>query len=247
MCLIRWSAAIRIRRSSSQKTVSEGLWPGPVQHLQRAVAQLERARRRAAAGSPSPSRPRRETPRTPSAARCTIVLGDAVAQHHAAPRTRRRARRPRAKCSAKCASLSIAATSAPEWPTMMSTSPRWSMCWWVSTTSSMSSIEWPCSASWCCSSSSARPEFGPGVDQRQRVVLDQVGVDAPDRERRRDPQQVDARLGGARERLLGARVGRSAHERISRSTSSVRASISSLRRTPRGSGAGAARCSTAAR
>ena len=28
MCLIRWSAASRIRRSSSQKTVSEGLWPG---------------------------------------------------------------------------------------------------------------------------------------------------------------------------------------------------------------------------
>ena len=28
MCLIRWSAAIRWRRSSSWKIVSDGLWPG---------------------------------------------------------------------------------------------------------------------------------------------------------------------------------------------------------------------------
>ena len=71
------------------------------------------------------------------------------------------------------------------------------------------------------------PEFGPGVDQRQRVVLDQVGVDAPDGERGRDPQAVDPLLGGPRERLLGAQSAL-AHERMSRSTSSVRASISSL-------------------
>ena len=130
------------------------------------------------------------------------------------------------------ASLSIAATSAPEWLAMMSTSPRWSMCWWVRTTSSMSSIEWPCSASWCWSSSSARPEFGPGVDERQRVVLDQVGVHAADRERRRDPQAVDALpRRRARAPLGGERL---AHERISVSSSSVRASISSLRRRPRG-------------
>ena len=51
------------------------------------------------------------------------------------------------------------------------------------------------------------PGVRPGVDQRERVVLDQVGVDAPDRERRRDPQQVDARLGGARERRLGGELG----------------------------------------
>ena len=71
------------------------------------------------------------------------------------------------------------------------------------------------------------PGVGPRVDERQRVVLDQVGVDAPDRERRRDPQQVDARVGGARERRLGGELG-CAHERISARTSSVRASISSL-------------------
>ena len=36
-----------------------------------------------------------------------------------------------------------------------------------------------------------RARVRPAVDQRQRVVLDQVAVDAPDRERRRDRQAVD--------------------------------------------------------
>ena len=44
---------------------------------------------------------------------------------------------------------------------------------------------------------------GPGVDQRQRVVLDQVAVDPADRERRRDAKQMDARLTRALERGLG--------------------------------------------
>ena len=51
-----------------------------------------------------------------------------------------------------------------------------------------------------------------GVDQRQRVVLDEVRVDAPDRERRRDRDAVDA-------------VG--VQERMSPSTSSRRRSMSS--------------------
>ena len=45
------------------------------------------------------------------------------------------------------------------------------------------------------------------VDERERLVLDQVGVHAPDRERRRDPQEVDAGFGCPGERLLGARCG----------------------------------------
>ena len=36
---------------------------------------------------------------------------------------------------------------------------------------------------------------GPGVDQRERVVLDQVAVDAPDGERRGDRQAVDVTTG----------------------------------------------------
>jgi hypothetical protein len=44
----------------------------------------------------------------------------------------------------------------------------------------------------------------PGVDQRQRLVVDEVAVDAPDRERRRDGQAVDARVGGEGRQLHGA-------------------------------------------
>ena len=77
------------------------------------------------------------------------------------------------------------------------------MCWWVSTTSSMSSSEWPASGELVLELVERAARVGPGVDQRERVVLDQVGVDAADRERRRDAERVDARLGGTRERLLG--------------------------------------------
>ena len=87
------------------------------------------------------------------------------------------------------------------------------MCWWVTITSSMSSSEWPSPAMPRCSSSNDVPELGPGVDQRQRLVLDQVDVHAPDRERRRDGEPVDARRGGGGEGVVG-------HERISASTSS---------------------------
>ena len=46
------------------------------------------------------------------------------------------------------------------------------------------------------------PAVGPRVDERERVVLDQVGVHAPDHERRRDRQPVDPGRGGL---LPGAR------------------------------------------
>ena len=78
----------------------------------------------------------------------------------ARPRTGPRARRPR-RSWRRTAATSIAATSAPECSTMISTRPRWSMCWWVRMTSSRSSIEWPRSPSWRCSSSSDLPELGP--------------------------------------------------------------------------------------
>ncbi len=65
------------------------------------------------------------------------------------------------KFSMNGTTTSIAATSAPEREAMISTSPRWSMCWWVSTTSSISSSERPKAESWRSSSSSDLPEFGP--------------------------------------------------------------------------------------
>src|SRR3954470_21393889 len=43
----------------------------------------------------------------------------------------------------------------------MSTSPRWSMCWWEMTISSRSATRRPWAASAVSSSSSALPEFGP--------------------------------------------------------------------------------------
>ncbi len=64
---------------------------------------------------------------------------------------------------------------------------------------------------------------GPGVDQGQRLVLDQVAVDPPDRERGRDRQAVDAGQGRLLERLLGGQ----AHPRISPRISSRRRSMSS--------------------
>ena len=69
------------------------------------------------------------------------------------------------------------------------------MCWWVSTISSRSSIERPC----CGERALERVERGAGVragvDQRQRIVLDQVAVDPPDEERRRDRERMDSARG----------------------------------------------------
>ena len=67
-----------------------------------------------------------------------------------------------------------------------------------------------------------RARVRPGVEQRQRVVLDEVRVDLADLKRRRDRQAVDAGVGGPRER-----VGRLAHERMIPRTSSRRRSMSS--------------------
>ena len=59
MCAIRWSAAIRIFRSASQKSVSEGLWPG------RSWTSSERSR--SSSSSPSCERARDLRVRAPAA------------------------------------------------------------------------------------------------------------------------------------------------------------------------------------
>ena len=80
MWAIRWSAAIRILRSSSQKTVSEGLCPGRWSASQGAVAELDRL-----AVVERPGDRRRASPSRGSCARRCAgrrdLLGDAVAQH----------------------------------------------------------------------------------------------------------------------------------------------------------------------
>ena len=47
-----------------------------------------------------------------------------------------------------------------------------------------------------------RARVGTGVHERQRRVVDQVHVHAPDRERGGDREVMDTRLGGGRERVL---------------------------------------------
>ena len=97
------------------------------------------------------------------------------------------------------------------------------MCWWVRMTSSRSSIEWPRSAELALQLVERLARVGAGVDQGQRLVLEQVAVDPPDRERRGDAEAVDAGQRGLLQRLLrGER-----HARISPSTSSRFASMSS--------------------
>ena len=64
---------------------------------------------------------------------------------------------------------------------------------------------------------------GPGVDQGQRLVLDQVAVDSSDREGGGDAQAVDPGQRRLLERLLGSQ----GHARISPRTSSRFASMSS--------------------
>ena len=75
MCLIRWSAAIRILRSRVPEDRVGWAVPGPVQDLAACGRAAPGARRRAAAASPSPSRPRPGTPTRPCAARCTMSSG----------------------------------------------------------------------------------------------------------------------------------------------------------------------------
>src|SRR5262245_52048038 len=64
---------------------------------------------------------------------------------------------------------------------------------------------------------------GAGVDQGQRLVLEQIAVDPPDGERGRDGEAMNAGKRSLLQRLLG----RQSHERISASTSSRLASMSS--------------------
>ena len=108
------------------------------------------------------------------------------------------------KLARRSAATPIAATSAPECSATISTRPRWSMCWWVTMTSSRSSIEWPRGAELRCQLVERLARVGAGVDQGQRLVLDQVAVDPPDREGGRDPQPVDAGQRRLLERLLGS-------------------------------------------
>ena len=162
-----------------------GAVAGAVQGLQRAVAEGRSPRRRRAAASPRECEPQprklRETLCSarppPRGCRCAAS---------ARPRSASSRSASSSKLASRSAATPSAATSAPECSTTISTRPRWSMCWWVTMTSSRSSIEWPRSPSCALQLVERLARVGPGVDQGQRLVLDQVAVDPPDRERGRD-------------------------------------------------------------
>src|SRR5579884_284838 len=73
----------------------------------------------------------------------------------------------------------------------------------------------------------------PGVDQRERLVLDQIAIDSTHEERGGEGNPVDAGPFGQRQRIVGARGApiRRRHERITASTSSRRRSMSSRERS----------------
>ena len=192
MWAIRWSAAIRIRRSLVPEDGVGGAVAGPVQHL----AGCGRGRR---------------APRRRASGRVTVDVRAPAAEaaRDALQRRRRRPRgcrcaasaRPRSwssrsasssKLASRSAATPIAATSAPECSTMISTRPRWSMCWWV-TIDQLEVVDRVAALGELALQLVERlARVGPGVDQGQRLVLEQVAVDPPDRERRRDAQAVDA-------------------------------------------------------
>ena len=166
--------------------------PGRCRTSQRAVAERQDARRRPAGGRPAVEPPQARKARDIARSAVTTSRGMPWRSISAsASSSSRSASAP--KSSITGASRSSAQTSAPERRARMPTSPRWSMCWWVMTIRSRSSMRWPWARSARLELVERLAGVRPGVDQRQRVVLDQVAVDAPDGERRRDRQAVDAR------------------------------------------------------
>ena len=145
MCLIRWSPASstrgarRRRRRCPTASGRAGAGPracGPANSSSPPSCEHVRDRRAAA-----PAAEGRDT---------RAQRGDDVAR-----RSRGAASAPAASSSSRSAwsskssttgtSRSSAQTSAPERSATIPTRPRWSMCWWVMTIRSRSSIRWPCS------------------------------------------------------------------------------------------------------
>ena len=245
MCLIRWSAAIRIRRSASQKTVSVGLWPG------RWSTWSVRSR----SSIVSPSRSGRVTfAFAPPAAeragdvlqRVDDVLGDAVAEHQRRARTRRRARRPRRSSRRTARAVERRDLGAGVVGDDVDQAEVVDVL--VGEDHQLDVLDRVAELGELALELVERlARVGPGVDQRQRLVLDQVAVDAPDRERRRDRQAVDAGLGGPRQRLLGGHRGRSLTSGSAPGPRRASPPCPRGRPATRGSGAAAARCWTGAR
>ena len=219
MWAIRWSAQSRIRRSASQNRVSEGLWPGR--------CWTSRARSRRRSSSAVVKRPRHLGPRAPGAEaarngaqRRDHVLGDPVAEHQ-------RGRELVVELDVVAEVLderdhdvdrrhlgSGARGDDLDQPQVVDVL--------VGEDDQLDLLERaPQGRELALELVERLAGVRPGVDQGQRLVLDQVAVDPPDRERGGDLKPVDAGLGRAFERLLRG------HDRIRASTSSRFRSMSS--------------------
>ncbi len=125
------------------------------------------------------------------------------------------------KSASRSAATPSAATSAPECSTRISTRPMWSMCWWVITIR-LEVVDRVAALVQAAGQFVERlAGVGAGVDQGQRLVLDQVGVDRADRERGRDRDPVDAGERRLLERLLGGHA-RTPHSLTSGSAPAAR-------------------------
>ena len=141
MCAIRWSPPITL---AALAVVEQGVArrvAGAVQHLQRAVGERElRAvgERVVTFVEPPQARNERDTERSAVTTSRGMPWRSISASASSSSRSA-----SDAKSSITGASRSSAQTSAFERRARMSTSPRWSMCWWVMTIRSRSSIRCP--------------------------------------------------------------------------------------------------------
>ena len=218
----RWSAAIRIRRRSSQKTVSEGLWPGRC----RACRVRSRKVELLAVGQ----RPRHRHVRAPAAEaagdaaqRRRHFLGDAVAQHQL-DREAVLGLGVRVEVGEP---LGGDADRRHLGPGVLGDDLDQAevVDVLVGDDHQLEVVDRVAAGAELGRQLVQRlARVGTGVDQGQRLVLDQVAVDPPDRERGRDLQPVDAGERG----LLQCLLRRERHSRPDQpSTSSRRRSMSS--------------------
>ena len=226
MCAIRWSAAIRIFRSESQKSVSEGLCPGR--------CWTSKARSRRTRDSPSASgrvtcrvrSPAAEAPRDAPQGE-DHVLRDPVAQHQRAGEivvgvgallvagevVDRDVDRGDLRARARLDDLDQAEVV----DVLVGDDHQLQVVDCVAEVRELvlELVE-------------RLARVGPGVDERQRLVLDQVAVDPPDGERSGDREPVDALGSRPLESLLGGQ------DRIRSRTSSRFSPCRRARRAIRG-------------
>ena len=226
----RWSPAISIRPPRSRNTVSEGLCPGRCRTCS--------VRSSNSSSSPSRNGSRHPAARAEGAERCAdgAERGRQVTGHPVAAHDAHRELVIRVALALKLrqvgASRSSAATSAPERRARISSKPEVVHVLMGDDDQLEVLDRVPETVERLLELVERLARVGPGVDERQRPVLDQVAVDAPDQKRGRQ-RDGDGSRPGRRRRAPSARRRPSAsrHERITPSSSSRWDSMSSRERS----------------